>query len=158
MTDAITGPDGTTGPPADFSEIPFTLPPGIHLDTPLRLSKAAAIAFPDGAVKESTLKTEHQRGRLVLEKVGGRWFVTLRAILEMRKLCRVVVNRPASGSELGPVVRPSMSSSTEAARSARAAALIAAERRKKPSRVILPSSTSPISLTATRVASSSPTP
>lgn len=125
---------GAIGPPAGPQDQIFTLPPGIHLDSALLLGRAAAIAFPDGAVKASTLKTEHQRGRLVLEKLGGRWFVTLRAILEMRKLCRVVVNRPASGSELEQVVRPSTSSSTEAARSARAAALIKAERRKKPSR------------------------
>lgn len=158
MTDAITGPDGTTGPPADFSEIPFPLPPGVHLDTPLRLPKAAAIAFPDNSVKANTLMTEHKRGRLVLEMIGKRWFVTLRAILEMRKLCRVVVNRPAFGSELGPAVRPSTSSSTTAARSAQAAALIAAERRKKLSRATSRSSTSRTSPTVTRDGSSSPTP
>lgn len=149
---------GHLGQPANLQYPPFMLPSGIQLDSPLLLAKAAAIAFPDGAVKASTLMTEHRRGRLVLEKVGGRWFVTLRAILEMRKLCRVVVNRPASGSELELVVRPSSSSSTEAAKSARAAALIKAERRKKPSRAISPSSMSRTSRTATRAASSSPTP
>ncbi len=112
----------------------FPCPPGVNPDTPLRLSKAVAIAFPDGSLKPSTLMTEHQRGNLELEKIGGRWFVTLRAINEMRKKCRVVVNRPGFGSENEQVVRPYTSSLTEAERSARAAALIAAERLKKRSR------------------------
>jgi len=112
----------------------FPCPPGIHPDTPLRLSKAVVIAFPDGSLKPSTLMTEHQRGNLELEKIGGRWFVTLRAIMEMRKKCRVVVNRPGFGSDSEQAVRPYTSSSTEAERSARAAALMRAERLKKRSR------------------------
>lgn len=112
----------------------FPCPPGIHLDTPLLLAKAVAIAFPGGSLKPSTLMTEHRRGNLALEKVGGRWFVTLRDIQEMRKKCRVVVNRPDFGSGNEPVARPYTSSSTEAERSARAAALMRAERLKKRSR------------------------
>lgn len=121
-------------PPPEPDILTFPYPPGIHPDTPLRLSKAVVIAFPDGALKASTLMTEHQRGNLELEKIGGRWFVTLRAIMEMRKKCRVVVNRPGSGSESEQAVGPYTSSSTEAERSARAAALMRAERLKKRSR------------------------
>lgn len=126
---------GTHGqPPPEPEVLTFPCPPGVSLDTPLRLSKAVAIAFPDGALKPSTLMTEHQRGNLELEKIGGRWFVTLRAIMEMRKKCRVVVNRPGFGSESEQAVRPYTLSSTEAERSARAAALMRAERLKKRSR------------------------
>ncbi|URI15055.1 hypothetical protein [Brevundimonas albigilva] len=125
-------PDNSDPPPPEV--LTFPCPPGIGLDTPLRLSKALAIAFPDGSLKPSTLMTEHRRGNLELEKVGGRWFVTLRDIQEMRKKCRVVVNRPDSGSESAQAARPYTSSSTEVERSARAAALIAAERLKKRSR------------------------
>ena len=120
--------------PAGPELLTFPCPPGIHPDTPLRLFKAVVIAFPDGSLKPSTLMTEHQRGNLELEKIGGRWFVTLRAINEMRKKCRVVVNRPGFGSESAQAVRPYTSSSTEDERSARAAALMRAERLKKRSR------------------------
>lgn len=129
ITSETRRPDDSGQPPPEV--LAFPCPPGIGLDTPLRLSKAAATAFPDGSVKPSTLMTEHQRGNLVLEKIGGRWFVTLRSIIEMRKNCRVVVNRPDYGSESAQAARPYTSSSTEAVRSARAAALIAAERLKK---------------------------
>ena len=134
ITSETRRPDDSGQPPPEV--LAFPCPPGIGLDTPLRLSKALAIAFPDGSLKPSTLMTEHRRGNLELEKVGGRWFVTLRDIQEMRKKCRVVVNRPDSGSESAQAARPYTSSSTEAVRSARAAALIAAERLKKRLRAI----------------------
>lgn len=134
MTNEINEPSASGFPPPEPDVLTFPCPPGIHPDTPLRLSKAVAIAFPDGSLKPSTLMTEHQRGNLELEKIGGRWFVTLRAINEMRKKCRVVVNRPGFGSESEQAVRPYTSSSTEAERSARAAALMRAERLKKRSR------------------------
>jgi hypothetical protein len=35
-------------------------------DTPLRLSVAAAIAFPDQTISESSLRREAKRGRLML--------------------------------------------------------------------------------------------
>lgn len=134
MTNDNSEPETHGQPPPEPEVLPFPCPPGVSLDTPLRLSKAVGIAFPDGALKPSTLMTEHQRGNLELEKIGGRWFVTLRAINEMRKKCRVVVNRPGFGSESEQAVRPYTSSSTEAERSARAAALMRAERLKKRSR------------------------
>lgn len=134
MTNDENEPGAGGPPPPEPDVLTFPCSPGIHPDTPLRLSKAVAIAFPDGSLKPSTLMTEHRRGNLELEKIGGLWFVTLRAIMEMRKKCRVVVNRPDFGSGSEPVVRPYTSSSTEAERSARAAALMRAERLKKRSR------------------------
>ena len=134
MTNDNNEPGAGKGPPLESDVLTFPYPPGTGLDTPLLLAKAVAIAFPGGSLKPSTLMTEHRRGNLALEKVGGRWFVTLRDIQEMRKKCRGVVNRPDSGSGSEPVARPYTSSSTEAERSARAAALMRAERLKKRSR------------------------
>lgn len=106
------------------------------LDRPLRLATAARAGFPDGSVKATTLMAEARRGRLVVEKIGGRYFTTLRAIEEMRKLCRVPHDPQGSGSEAAQAARPSTSSSTVDLRSARAAALIASERRRRPSLAI----------------------
>lgn len=102
--------------------------------TPLRLSTAASLAFPDGSMSVTGLRGEAAKGRLRIEKIAGRLFTTLEAIEEMRELCRVAPNPLASTSDIERVVRPSMSSSIVDLRSAQAAALIASERRKRPSR------------------------
>lgn len=60
----------------------------ISEDAPLRLKHAIKIAFPCGGMTESGLRQEHQKGRLKLEKIAGKHFVTLRAIREMRELCQ----------------------------------------------------------------------
>jgi hypothetical protein len=57
-------------------------------DTPLRLKEAAAIAFPNGGVSEASLRREAAKGRLVIERIAGKDFVTLAAIAEMREKCR----------------------------------------------------------------------
>jgi len=44
----------------------------IDLNTPLRLSVAAALAFPDGSLTASGLRREHARGRLVVERIAGK--------------------------------------------------------------------------------------
>jgi hypothetical protein len=59
-------------------------------DAPLRLKDAVLLAFPAGGMTVSGLRQEHLRGRLKLEKIAGKHFVTLRAIREMRELCKVV--------------------------------------------------------------------
>src|ERR1700691_6017393 len=66
------------------------LPPSdkIGPDTPLRLSVAAALAFPDGSMTKSGLRREAARGRLVVERIAGKDYTTLRAIGRMRELCR----------------------------------------------------------------------
>jgi hypothetical protein len=58
-------------------------------NTPLRLSVAAALAFPDGSMTASGLRREGARGRLVIERVAGKDYTTLANIEEMRALCRV---------------------------------------------------------------------
>ena len=47
-------------------------------DTPLRLERAAQIAFPGGAMTASGLRKERDRDRLVVEKIAGKEFTTLR--------------------------------------------------------------------------------
>lgn len=67
-------------------------------DVPLRLKLAAALAFPDGSMTPSGLRKEAQRGKLVIERVAGKDYVTLAAIEEMRTQCRVQKSAPVSGS------------------------------------------------------------
>ncbi len=47
------------------------LPDKVKPDTPLRLSVAAALGFPDGSMTASGLRREGARGRLVIERVAG---------------------------------------------------------------------------------------
>jgi hypothetical protein len=76
-------------------------------DTPLRLARAAELAFPGGGMTAKGLRREAERGRLVIERIAGKDFTTLRAIADMRKLCRVV---PKSRSESPPTsLRPDAS-------------------------------------------------
>src|ERR1700724_2696253 len=56
-------------------------------DTPLTLAEACERIF-HGQIKPSTLRAEARRGRLVIERIGRRDFVTPRAIREMRERCR----------------------------------------------------------------------
>lgn len=67
-------------------------------NTPLRLKRAAELAFPMGGMTAAGLRREAQRGRLVIERIAGKDFVTLAAIEEMRKLCRVQAKAPAAGA------------------------------------------------------------
>ena len=71
----------------------------IKADTPLRLSVAAALAFPDGSMTASGLRRECARGRFVVERIAGKQFTTLTHIEEMRRLCRVLSKELASTSE-----------------------------------------------------------
>jgi hypothetical protein len=96
------------------------LPPHdeIRPDTPVRLSVAAALAFPDGSMTASGLRRENARGRLVVERIAGKDYTTLANIEHMRELCRVQAKVPDCGSALlaegaaGPLRAPSGSSST----------------------------------------------
>jgi hypothetical protein len=69
-------------------------PEVIDSDTPLRLGEAVRIAFPTGSLTVSGLRKEIERGRLVAEIIAGKTFVTLNAIKEMRRLCRVQAKVP----------------------------------------------------------------
>jgi len=62
-------------------------------DAPLRLKDAVKIAFPAGGMTVSGLRREHANGRLEIESIAGKQFVTLRAIREMRERCRVAAPR-----------------------------------------------------------------
>ena len=65
-------------------------------NAPLRLSTAAALAFPDGSMTASGLRREAMRGRLVIERIAGKDFTTLANINRMRELCRVEAKAPGS--------------------------------------------------------------
>src|ERR1017187_371966 len=75
-------------------------------DTPLRLSVAAAVAFPDGTMTASGLRKEGARGRLVIERIAGKDYTTLANIDRMRELCRVEAKGHACGSDQPGGARP----------------------------------------------------
>jgi hypothetical protein len=111
----------------------------------LRLDLAAELAFPDGSVGARGLRREAARGRLEIWRIAGKDMTTLAAIRRMFERCLVTPNPPASGSNpLPPTVRPSGSSSTEAASTALAAARMRAKRLRESSpSTSLPSTTPP---------------
>ena len=73
-------------------------PDPITPDTPLRLSVAAALAYPDGSMTASGLRREARRGRLAFERTAGKDYTTLANIERMRQLCRVEAKVPGCGS------------------------------------------------------------
>lgn len=64
-------------------------------DDLMTLKEACSRVF-DGAFKVSTLRAEHQRGRLTIYKIGRRHFTTLRDLQEMKKKCLVAQKERAS--------------------------------------------------------------
>ena len=107
--------------------------PSFGKATPLRLSIAAKLAFPDGSMKASGLRKEAKRGRLIIERIAGSDYVSLEAIERMREKCRVEPKPSASTSVNGSAQqeRASGSSSTETFRSARASAKMSAQQAEK---------------------------
>lgn len=69
-------------------------PEQVARNTPLRLTIAAKIAFPDGSITASGLRREAKRGRLTVERIAGKDFTTIDSIERMRELCRVQVKEP----------------------------------------------------------------
>jgi hypothetical protein len=61
--------------------------PAIDDDAPMTLAEACTIVFRD-LIKPGTLRAEARRGRLTIERIGRRDFVTRAALKEMRELCR----------------------------------------------------------------------
>ena len=102
----------------------------IDLNTPLRLSVAAALAFPDGSLTASGLRREHARGRLVVERIAGKDYTTLANIARMRELCRVEAKVRDCGSESDAAEQPSGSSSITAVNSAQVRAKMISARLK----------------------------
>jgi hypothetical protein len=79
-------------------------------DAPLRLADAIEIAFPRGGITVSGLRKEAAKGRLIIERIAGKDFVTLAAINAMRAACRV---DDPKRSRSGPC--PSKTSTSQAA-------------------------------------------
>lgn len=75
-------------------------------DEPLTLKEACQLVFRN-AISPATLRAEAERGRLVIERIGRRDFVTRRAIREMRKKCEMAPAQKAqdSGSSLSASAR-----------------------------------------------------
>lgn len=71
----------------------------INEASPLRLSIAATLAFPDGSMSASGLRREALRGNLVIERIAGKDYTTLENIKGMREKCRVEVKVPDYGGE-----------------------------------------------------------
>ena len=132
-------------------------PDSIGPDTPLRLDVAATLAFPGGGMTASGLRKERDRGRLAVERIAGKEFTTLAAIDNMRSLCRDPLSLRASTPAAKTAGGRNGSSSTEAAKSAQARALMTAQRLKALSRTTSPKSASRISAQVIPIASSSPT-
>ncbi len=65
--------------------------------TPLRLDVAARLAFPDGTIGASGLRSEASKGRLAITRIANRDYTTLAAIREMIEKCRVPQKEHASG-------------------------------------------------------------
>jgi hypothetical protein len=118
-------------------------------DTPLRLETAVKLAFPDGGLGVAGLRSEAEKGRLVIETIANKQFTTLNNIREMREKCRGNQKVPASGSnQSGEKMESSASgrlgsSATERARSARAALQETARRLSERSLDTSPENTSP---------------
>lgn len=132
------------------------------LDDPLRLKVAAALAFPDGSMTASGLRREAARGRLVITRIAGKDYTTLRAIQEMRELCRVPPKAPACGSALRErtdqeSTPPSGSSGTPGVSLALASALRIADELSKPLPTTSPANTKRRAGTVIPLSSRSPT-
>lgn len=88
---------------------------------PLRLADAVKAAFPAGGMTVAGLRRERDAGRLVVERIAGKEFVTLAAIDEMRALCRDDRKAPTSTSAKGRGRKRSGASETVPSSSAQAA-------------------------------------
>jgi len=80
---------------------------------PVRLADAVKLFFPFGGVTVATLRTEIRKGRLAVERIGNKDFVTGEAIARMRELCRVEPKVPVSVSSKRQAATPSGSSATD---------------------------------------------
>ena len=129
---------------------------------PIRLSVAAALAFPDGSMTASGLRREAARGRLTIERIAGKDFTTLQAINQMRERCRVTAKVQDSGcshrdgtntveSSNKPCRSSAIAGSNEALVSARAKLRKLSERSPTTS----PSNTAPLE-SATSISSARP--
>src|SRR5215208_525467 len=110
-------------------------------DCPIRLSRAAELAFPDGSMTASGLRREAAKGRLVIERIAGKDYTTLANIRHMRLLCQLHQRAPDCGSASAVAEKPSTSSGTANISAAQAAALATVQELKRPLSATLPTST-----------------
>lgn len=101
-------------------------PERITPTTPLRLADAAELAFPGGGITAASLRREAERGRLKIELIAGKHFVTLEAIQEMRIKCRLPPKEPL------PAPPPSTASAALASALKRCDEMIAKGRKRPP--------------------------
>jgi len=111
------------------------------LDDPVPLNVAAHLFFPAGGVTAGTLKREIRKGHLVPERIGGKYFVTRRAINEMRERCRVTQKVPGSTSAPAEGERRVGLSATMATKLQRDAVKATVNKLKKSSPIISRAST-----------------
>jgi hypothetical protein len=78
-------------------------------NAPLRLSEAAALAFPHGGMTAAGLRREAARGRLAVSRIAGKDYTTLAAIRGMTEQCRVEPKAHGCGLARGKGPRRSMS-------------------------------------------------
>ncbi|WP_143154435.1 hypothetical protein [Devosia limi] len=97
-------------------------------DDPLTLRDACDLIFR-GAISPATLRAEARRGRLVIERIGRRDFVTRAGIKAMRKLCEVQPTPAKSPSDYWP--EETRATAARLACEATARALIASSKKKK---------------------------
>jgi hypothetical protein len=90
----------------------FPHPETVTPTTPLRLEIAAELGFLGGSMTAASLRRLVVAQKLEHEKVAGKYFVTLSAIEEMRKACRVPAKAPASPSKKPEADNPHGSSET----------------------------------------------
>lgn len=106
-------------------------PAAITPTTPLRLEIAAELGFPGGSMTASSLRRLVVAEKLECEKIAGKYFVTLAAIEEMRKSCRVPAKALASHSKKPATDNPHGSSETDSGPLALDAMNATAERLKE---------------------------
>ena len=63
-------------------------------DTPITLEQACKIAFPEGAVKPTSLKLRARQGKLRVYRPGSRYLTTLRDIRVMLEAVQVMPSDP----------------------------------------------------------------
>lgn len=133
-------------------------------ETPLRLDVAARLAFPDGTIGASGLRSEASKGRLAITRIANRDYTTLLAIREMIEKCRVPQKERASGCGQREKPRtdasrtpPRGSSSTAAGNIPLASALQIVDALSKPSPATSPPSTNRRGATVTSLPSPSRT-
>jgi hypothetical protein len=98
------------------------------------LREAVAEFFGDAGVTVSTLRTEHNRGKLDFVRLGNRDYVHRDDIERMVEQCRIRRNPQGSGLESARGENPSGQSVSERARLAQAALSTITQELKKPSR------------------------